>query len=194
MQKWYNDGYFGPELLMKRTHMDSDWIPVRDLIQLAGTTQIFLVPLNPPPRPDPFVAQPPPDQDPSKNQFGNAYEPVPRPLHGSPLGYLNDDNSRTDSPTSSFSAGRFGNNSPDISTLGRVQSEVNVGGYSNLVEPQRRPTVEESLSSQPSFSNYVPGQVGRSYPGEQFDVTDSTPNSRLHSTWWSCSLPRTHRV
>ncbi len=175
MQNWYDEGYFIPDLLMKRTHVDSNWTPVKDLLRLAGSLQLFLVPLNPH-QPD----TPPlhtPDQDPTKHQFGSSYEPIPRSLHGSPLDYLHNGSSRTDSPTSSFSTGRFGTNSPDTSGLGRVQNEGTVGGYPTVVDAQRHPTTEgsvgPSLGSQSSFVNHLPGQHGvlnipngRGYPGE----------------------------
>lgn len=174
MQKWYDDGYFNPDLLMKRTHADSDWTPVRDLLRLAGSPQLFLVPLRPhppAPQPDPFTTHPP-EQDPTKNQLGTSFEPVPRPLHGSPLGYLHHA-SNPDSPASQFSNGRFGNHSPETAALGRGH-EVPQSGYSAGIEPQRHVVANESinpsLSSRSSFSNFLPGQVGtvdgRTYPSE----------------------------
>lgn len=175
MQKWYDDGYFTPDLLMKRTHLDSEWTPVRDLRRFASGPQLFLVPLNP--QSDAFSPQPP-DQDVTKNQFSSPYEPVPRALHGSsPLDYLHNGSSRTDSPSSSFSTGRFGTNSPDTPGLGRSQPELAVGGYPAIAGPQRHLPTEESvgpsLSSQSSFVNHHHGQPGvinipngRGYPGE----------------------------
>ena len=41
MQKWYDEGYFTPDLLMKRTHLDTDWTPVGELSVRAGKEKLF---------------------------------------------------------------------------------------------------------------------------------------------------------
>ncbi|KAF8491294.1 hypothetical protein JB92DRAFT_2656198, partial [Gautieria morchelliformis] len=42
MQKWYDEGYFTSDLLMKRTHLDTDWTPVGELSIRAGGDKLFL--------------------------------------------------------------------------------------------------------------------------------------------------------
>jgi PERQ amino acid-rich with GYF domain-containing protein len=42
MQKWYDEGYFTSDLLMKRTHLDTDWTPVGELGIRAGGDKLFL--------------------------------------------------------------------------------------------------------------------------------------------------------
>ncbi|KIJ45088.1 hypothetical protein M422DRAFT_29937 [Sphaerobolus stellatus SS14] len=41
MQKWYEEGYFSPDLLMKRTHIDADWTPVGELSVRADHEKLF---------------------------------------------------------------------------------------------------------------------------------------------------------
>lgn len=41
MQKWYDEGYFTSDLLMKRTHLDTDWTPVGELSVRAGNEKLF---------------------------------------------------------------------------------------------------------------------------------------------------------
>ena len=42
MQKWYDEGYFAADLLMKRTNIDQDWTPVGELAHRANGAQVFL--------------------------------------------------------------------------------------------------------------------------------------------------------
>ncbi|KIY45231.1 hypothetical protein FISHEDRAFT_8818, partial [Fistulina hepatica ATCC 64428] len=42
MQKWHEVGYFSEELLMKRTHLDTDWVSVGELKARCPDNQIFL--------------------------------------------------------------------------------------------------------------------------------------------------------
>ena len=51
MQKWYEEGYFTPDLPMKRTHLDSQWLTVQELVTQAAGASVFLappLPLRPP--------------------------------------------------------------------------------------------------------------------------------------------------
>lgn len=125
MQKWFDDGYFSLELLMKRTHVDSEWLPVGELARRSGGDKIFLsLPLATPPPPglgrrtdSPLQGfAPPTDQ----NAFTGPYQPAPiRTLLTSTLeSYLGPGSNPSDSPTSSFGGGRFGNGSPDTSAFG----------------------------------------------------------------------------
>ena len=125
MQKWHDDGYFTADLLMKRTNTDTEWIPVGELARRANGTKIFLSPLiptNAPPglsrRADSpmqsFFATP------SENTYNTPFQPVPqRMLRTSTLdSYLGSPSNLSDSPSSSFGAGRFSNESPDPSAFG----------------------------------------------------------------------------
>ena len=121
MQKWYDDGYFTPNLLMKRTTIDAEWTSVGELLQRAGNPRIFLTPLiaaPPPPgfpRRDPLLDGPAPD-----GTFGSPFQPVPaRALRVSAVdAFMHNGSLVPDSPSSSFSAGRFSNGSPDPTTFG----------------------------------------------------------------------------
>ncbi|EKM60710.1 uncharacterized protein PHACADRAFT_133413 [Phanerochaete carnosa HHB-10118-sp] len=175
MQKWYDDGYFQPSLLMKRIHLDQDWISVAELLQRAGNPRIFLAPLAnvPPglPRRDPLLDGPAPD-----GTFSPPFQPVPARLRTTAMDpYLHNGSLAPDSPSSSFSAGRFSNSSPDPSAFGNrlaghhyTDSPVGprlTGLVGTPVEPQRRATFEESvdnnnMSSRAPFANYTPARTG----------------------------------
>ncbi|KAG2149771.1 hypothetical protein BD769DRAFT_1408297 [Suillus cothurnatus] len=132
MQKWFDEGYFTPDLLMKRTHIDREWTAVGILDHQSAGGKIFLSQFPPstgPPglsiRTDSSQNYPPAAQNYSPAHEHNTfsgYQPVPtRTLRAATLDpYLNSA-SPSDSPSSSFGGGRFGNGSPDTSTLaGRV--------------------------------------------------------------------------
>lgn len=117
MQKWYDDGYFAPNLPMKRVQYDPDWITVAELTKRAATDKVFLSALRPLAPPGltkreasplrSLVTQPPADQ----NIFNNPYQPAPlRSLRSNTLDSFHGSNP-SDSPSSSI--GHFGNNSPD---------------------------------------------------------------------------------
>lgn len=175
MQKWYDDGYFTPNLLMKRTHTDADWISVAELVARAGNPRIFLTPLTniPPglPRRDPLLDGPAPD-----GTFGSPFQPVPaRALRTSAMdSYLHNGNLVPDSPSSTFSGGRFSNGSPDPAAFGNrlVGHHFNDSPAGHRltslvgppVEQQRRSTFDEppdpTLVSRPSFASYASGRTG----------------------------------
>lgn len=175
MQKWYGDGYFTPNLLMKRTHLDTDWISVGEMIARVGHTRIFLTPIPnaPPPglpRRDPLL-----DGPASDGAFTSPFQPVPaRALRTSAIdSYLHNGNLVPDSPSSTFSGGRFSNSSPDPAVFsgrlgGHHFNDAPVGPrLPSLVgtptEPSRRATFDESvdpaLVSRPSFGNYSSGRT-----------------------------------
>ncbi|TFK88525.1 hypothetical protein K466DRAFT_488754 [Polyporus arcularius HHB13444] len=120
MQRWYNEGYFQPTLLMKRTHLDADFTPVGELVRRAGDQPVFLSPL--------VHAVAPPGLSrletvvdraiPERNQH-SPYQPVPtRNIRSSTLdSYLQNGSNASDSPASSF-GGRFVNGSPDPTPFG----------------------------------------------------------------------------
>jgi PERQ amino acid-rich with GYF domain-containing protein len=45
MQQWHDEGYFSADLLMKRTHLETEWLPVGELARRLGGDKIFLSPL-----------------------------------------------------------------------------------------------------------------------------------------------------
>ncbi|KAJ7655269.1 hypothetical protein DFH06DRAFT_496661 [Mycena polygramma] len=126
MQKWYDDGYFTADLLMKRTHVDIDWVAVGDLAEIArrsGSEKLFLSP--PLPSGPPGLARAadlhgqgfaaPVEQ----NAFNSPLQPAPvRSLRSSTLDAFAGGSNHSDSPSSSFGAGRFGNGSPDSHGFG----------------------------------------------------------------------------
>lgn len=119
MQKWFDEGYFTPDLLMKRTHIDTDWIAVGILESRATGGKIFLSqPSNGPPGLA-IHTESPKSYSPIREQnMFNGYQPAPtRSLRTTLDSYLNG-SSPTESPSSSIGAGRFGNGSPDPSTFG----------------------------------------------------------------------------
>ncbi|TCD66778.1 hypothetical protein EIP91_000969 [Steccherinum ochraceum] len=115
MQKWFDEGYFTPDLLMKRTHLENDWTAVRVLQQLAVSTPIFLTPLAPR-QPEP---QPPVDYATLNGNSVSYEQELPRNLATSALNArLHDGSNPSDSPMSSYSNPHFSNHSPDPSVFG----------------------------------------------------------------------------
>ncbi|KAI0700406.1 hypothetical protein BC835DRAFT_1327310 [Cytidiella melzeri] len=202
MQKWHDDGYFTPNLLMKRANLDTEWTSVGDLLQRAGNPRLFLTPLAPslpppPPPPPAFPRRDPlldgPVQD---GSFGSPFQPVPtRSLRTSTLdSYLHNGSMVPDSPSSSFSVGRFSNDSPDPaafgSRLGNMYSGSPVGSrlgftgvQSNGLEPQRRTTydtVVDPLLARQGYANYT--QRTGSTDGLGFNDTFSPGLSNAYMT------------
>ena len=136
MQKWFDEGYFSVNLMMKRTHIDTDWTSVGDLLRAANGGKVFL-------------ASPPVQRaNIPEHVFNNApLEPIPsRAIRTMGLeSYFQTGSTASDSPTSSFGAGRFGNNSPDPSILSSrigapLQRGQGVNAFNGLnsMEPLRR--------------------------------------------------------
>lgn len=119
MQKWFDEGYFTPDLLMKRTHIDTDWIAVGILERRAAGGKIFLSQIfNGPPGLAIHTESPKSYSPVHEQNMFNGYQPVPtRTLRTTLDSYLNG-SSPTESPSSSLGGGRFGNGSPDPSTFG----------------------------------------------------------------------------
>lgn len=42
MQKWYDEGYFAPDLLIKRSQLDNEWIMVGELAMHARNGKLFI--------------------------------------------------------------------------------------------------------------------------------------------------------
>lgn len=165
MQKWYEGGYFTPDLLMKRTHIDNEWIPVGELARRAGGGKLFLS--------LPFASVAPPGlsrstelplqgftspQDPQA--YNSPYQPIPTSsLRTSTLdSYLSSTSNPSDSPSSSFGAGRFSNGSPDPAAFGgRVggnlyNTDHGIGGrVSSFAAPGPSFTVNRGVFNEPSL-------------------------------------------
>ncbi|PCH33209.1 hypothetical protein WOLCODRAFT_135000 [Wolfiporia cocos MD-104 SS10] len=180
MQRWHDEGYFNAELLMKRTHLDTEWTSVGDMRRRAGNSPIFLTPgvtsaLPPglPRRPDPLLDGPVPDRE-----RASLYQPQPTTtLRGPTLDtYLHNGSSASASPSSSFGAGRFVNGSPTPSAFeGRAASHVytdttagprltGLGTISGSpITPQRRQTFNDPFDTSSGyrspFTNHIPGRA-----------------------------------
>lgn len=123
MQKWFDEGYFSLDLPTKRTHLDSHWITVEDLLRRSSNDKIFLsVPLPPAPpgltrRTDSPLQSYPGSTE--QDVYGGLNHPSPiRTLRNSTLdNYVTTGSNPSDSP-SSFGGARFGNGSPDSIGLG----------------------------------------------------------------------------
>lgn len=124
MQTWHDQGYFTPDLLMRRTNLDSDWVSVAELQLRTSGPKIFLSPWIPPQLTGPpgLTRRQDSSNDVLSQQqpFGAPYQPVPaRSLRTSTLdSYINGASNQSESPSSSFGAGRFGNGSPDPAGFG----------------------------------------------------------------------------
>lgn len=195
MQKWYDDGYFTATLLMKRNQIDTDWIPVSELAQRAGNSRPFLTPINPVhnglPRRDPLLDGPlsaAPD-----GSFGAPFQPAPsRAFRGGMDPFMHNGGIVPDSPSSTFSGGRFSNGSPDPAVFGgrlgthqftdspvgpRLANIVGTG-----IDLQRRNTYDESndptiMARQP-YANFTASRSG------SIDVGFNGACSRISSTLW----------
>ncbi|KAJ7456540.1 hypothetical protein FB451DRAFT_1276327 [Mycena latifolia] len=176
MQKWYDDGYFTADLLMKRTHVDVDWVAVGDLAELArlsGSEKLFLAPPLPsgPPglsRPSDLSGQPfaaPGEQ----NTYNVPLQPAPvRSLRSSTLDAYVGGSSHSDSPSSSFGAGRFGSGSPDSNGFGgranQYPTDPAVGGRFGVASDsssslRRNTFTDPSLEPSALGSRFVGGDV-----------------------------------
>jgi PERQ amino acid-rich with GYF domain-containing protein len=120
MQKWYDDGYFTPDLPMKRIHLDTTWSTLEQLRRRCPSDRIFLTPLHAAP-PGLSMRNDSPSQ---YNGIDNGpYQPSPiRSLRTSTLeSYISTGSNHSESPSSSFGAGRFGDSPPEPSAFnGRV--------------------------------------------------------------------------
>ncbi|CCM01314.1 uncharacterized protein FIBRA_03363 [Fibroporia radiculosa] len=134
MQRWHDEGYFSANLLMRRTHLDSEWTSVGEMTRRAGNAPVFLTPgvtSTAPPglprRPDPLLEGPIPDLG-----RGSPFQPIPiQNLRSTTLDpYLHGGSSSSASPSSSFGVARFVNGSPDPGPLEprtNLYTESNVG-------------------------------------------------------------------
>ena len=122
MQKWYEEGYFAIDLLMRRANHDEDWTPVGELAQRAGSERIFFFNFDAPAAPPGLSRRLDPSRDHS-NGYSAPYQPVPtRTVHPNLDSYFASSSPASNSPSSSFGAGRFGDNSPDPAAFGGLVS------------------------------------------------------------------------
>lgn len=138
MQKWYEEGYFTIDLLMRRVHLDESWTPVGELAQRAGSERVFFFNFDAPAVPPGLFCREP-SRDPVQqhretNGYNAPYQPVPtRSAHPTALDSYFASSPASNSPSSSFGAGRFGNTSPDPSTFGGL-----VGAPMSSTDPPMR--------------------------------------------------------
>ncbi|KAG7450136.1 uncharacterized protein BT62DRAFT_961749 [Guyanagaster necrorhizus] len=156
MQKWHDEGYFTADLLMRRTHLDTDWMSVGELIRRVGGPQIFLTPIIPalPPGLSRHVDSPQHMYAISQDQFNVPFQPAPiRSLRSSTLdSYLGSSN-LSESPTSSLGAGRYSNGSPDPSAFG--------GHAGNFISPDpgRRNNFADGGMDHRSYGQFTPNRT-----------------------------------
>lgn len=170
MQKWFDDGYFTPNLLMKRTHIDSEWLSVGELIEIArqtGSEKIFVslpLPFVPPGlarRTESPMQGFPLRADP--NAFNGPYQPAPiRSLRSSTLdSYLGGSN-QSASPSSSLDTGRFGSRSPEPNAFSSVSGFSTVGDSTgfNARNTFNDQPIDHTLNNRPtSFNNIASGRA-----------------------------------
>ena len=125
MQKWYEEGYFTIDLLMRRVHLDETWTTVGELAQRAGSERVFFFNFHAPAVPPGLSRHREPSRDPVQQQletngYNAPYQPVPtRTVYPTALeSYFASSSPASNSPSSSFGAGRFGDNSPDPTAFG----------------------------------------------------------------------------
>ncbi len=148
MQKWYEEGYFAIDLLMRRVNLDEVWTPVGELAQRAGGEKIFFFNFDAPAAPPGLSRRRESSREPVQQREPNGhnapYQPVPtRSVHPSTLNsYFASSSPASNSPSSSFGAGRFGNNSPDPTAYGGLvgspisSTDPSIGPRSgNVVDP-----------------------------------------------------------
>jgi PERQ amino acid-rich with GYF domain-containing protein len=136
MQKWYEEGYFTPDLPMKRIHLDSQWFTVQELVTQATGASVFLTP--PPPAGPPGLHRQSSHRSP-EHIHKEPFQPAPiRSLRTSNLeSSLTGASLASDSPSSSFGASQLGNSSPEPSTLigrdkrsyGGIEADGRIPGF-----------------------------------------------------------------
>lgn len=165
MQKWYDEGYFTPDLPMKRTHLDTHWVTVEEIVQRTPGGKIFLTHRTPTLPPGLSLRTESPHF--GDHLFNGPYQPAPlRTLRSSTLDAYA---SPSDSPSSSFGGGRFGNGSPDLNAfggrgayfVGDTSHGSRVASFSSAPDPSaafsvRRNTFNDS-SLDPSLTTQSPG-------------------------------------
>ncbi|KAL1749161.1 hypothetical protein HDZ31DRAFT_28466 [Schizophyllum fasciatum] len=177
MQKWFEGQYFTDDLLMKRTHIDTDWISVGELKRRAAGDKIFMSPINPPAAPPGVPPHDPrgltrhdsPMAIPDSTSFNHSpFQPAPvRQLRAGALDpYIGAGSTPSDSPSSSLGA-RFGNGSPDPAAFGGragLVSDSSIGSsrLANFMGPEQAYAGRRNTYDADSG---VPGARGPGYGG-----------------------------
>ena len=162
MQKWYNDGYFSVDLPMKRTHYDTHWTTVGELVKQSKGENVFLRPLISAIPPGLGRVNGPPLQTypQTEHPYNEPYQPAPvRSLRASTIeSYIISGSVPSDSPSSSNGASH---SSPDPSMFGTRNkiygSGVGINGRSTGIGVQEyfTPFTEKRTTNHdyPSDSN-----------------------------------------
>ncbi|PBL00440.1 hypothetical protein ARMGADRAFT_982585 [Armillaria gallica] len=180
MQKWHDEGYFTADLLMRRTHLDTDWTSVGELTRRIGGPQIFLTPIMPtlPPGLSRHVDSPQHIYAIPQDQFNVPFQPAPiRSLRSSTLDTYLGSSNVSDSPASSLGAGRYSNGSPDPNAFG--------GRAGNFISPDpgvsgRRHNFVDGGMDHRSFGQFAPNRsatVDSTYSVNGSFVSNPWPNS-----------------
>ncbi len=180
MQKWHDEGYFTADLLMRRTHLDTDWTSVGELTRRIGGPQIFLTPIMPtlPPGLSRHVDSPQHIYAIPQDQFNVPFQPAPiRSLRSSTLDTYLGSSNVSDSPASSLGAGRYSNGSPDPNAFG--------GRAGNFISPDpgvsgRRHNFVDGGMDHRSFGQFAPNRsttVDGTYSVNGSFVSNPWPNS-----------------
>jgi PERQ amino acid-rich with GYF domain-containing protein len=169
MQVWHDQGYFTPDLLMKRNTLDVEWVSMAELQLRATGPKIFLCPIIPPQISGPPGLSRRQDDNFSQQPFGT-HQPAPgRPFRTN--SYINGASVHSESPSSSFGAGRFGNNSPDPSGFGGRAGGA-VFGDSSLASSRRSTFGDTSIDLAGPRSPYTNGPArSTSYDNFGFNGT-----------------------
>ncbi|KIO02316.1 hypothetical protein M404DRAFT_148067 [Pisolithus tinctorius Marx 270] len=207
MQKWFDEGYFTPELLMKRTHLDVEWIPVATLERRSNGGKVFLSqPLSVPGPPGLTLrTESPHGYSPAhEHSTFDGHQPVPqRAVRSATLdpSYLSNV-SPSDSPSSSLGAATFGDGSPDPTVFGSrsggsaYSGDISYGGrgLAPRVQPQdpvadprvpfnnRAPGRATSLDTFGSYNEGTPWSTGLSPLNQGFSTNERHPFSDGYSS------------
>lgn len=162
MQKWFDEGYFTPDLLMKRTHIDVDWVAVGILERRAAGGKIFLPQLSNGPPGLAIRTESPKGYSPvhEQNMF-NGYQSVPTQTLRTTLDSSLNGSSPIESPSSSLGGGRFGNGTPDPPPFGGRPGNSVYSSDSNFAGGtfSGRATFQDSISDPRTFSNNILARV-----------------------------------
>lgn len=195
MQKWYEEGYFAIDLLMRRVNLDEAWTPVGELAQRAGGEKIFFFNFDPPAAPPGLSRRREPSRDPVQqrepNGYNSPYQPVPtRSVHPPTLdSYFASSSPASNSPSSSFGAGQFGNNSPDPAAFGGL-----VGSPLSSIDPSIGPR-PGNVVVDPALVNVRRTSYADNHLEQGFNVRAGLPNtgsvrtSSMDSYSFNSSIP-----
>ena len=193
MQKWYEEGYFAIDLLMRRASLDEVWTPVGELAQRAGGEKIFFFDFDAPAAP-PGLSRRETSRDPVQqrelNGYNAPYQPVPtRSVHPPTLdSYFASSSPASNSPSSSFGAGQFGNNSPDPVAFGGL-----VGSPLSSTDPSIGPRSGNVVD--PAFVGVRRTSYADNHLEQGFNVRAGLPNtgsvrtSSMDSYGFNTSIP-----